>query len=334
MTAAASPDTPLIRPMVAADLPHTKHVFRDTLRALLVEVGRDPAIMDGMCPLPTAEAHHLLTTDPSHHWVAEVRGVIVGYVSAVTRGPIWFLSGFWVMPEFQGSGIGQQLLDRARAAGERAHATIFSVYSAVTERAQALYIRMGMTPRTPLYTLVLPLDRVDDALTRVSLAGSRTLDIASMSLETAPVQALASIDFTVRGVPRSQDHRYWLKRPTRTCLIAFEHNKPVGYAYATEGGRIGPCATLDPQAMPPLLAAAIRSAAAKLRARRAAAQLAAPDTALPDDDEIALIVPGLSMEALQYLLALGFHIRHHGVFMSSEPFGQFDRYVISGAGLL
>ncbi len=331
-------DAPLVRPMVATDLPHTKHVFRDTLHALLIEVGRDPAILDGMCPLPTAEAHHLLATDPSHHWVAESRGSIVGYVSAVTRGPIWFLSGFWMLPEFQGSGIGQQLLERARAAGTRAGATIFSVYSAVTERAQALYIRMGMTPRTPLYTLVLPLAKVDEALRRVSLAGGPALDIAAMSLDTAPVQALSSLDFAVRGVPRAQDHRYWLARPTRTCLIAFDRqHKPVGYAYTTDGGRIGPCATTDPQYMPALLAAAVRSAAAKLRSRvAAAARAAAPDAPPhnPDDDEIALIVPGLSMQALQYLLGCGFHIRHHGIFMASESFGQFDRYVISGAGLL
>ncbi len=332
----AAPAVPTIRPMTAADLPHTKHVFRESLRALLAEVGRDPALLDGMCPLPTAEAHHLLATDPSHHWVAEVRGTVVGYVSAVTRGPIWFLAGFWMLPEFQGARIGQQLLARARDAGVQRDARVWCVYSAVTERAQALYIRMGMTPRTPLYTLALPLARVDAALEALTLRGAPALDIAAMSASTAPLQALSSIDFTVRGVARSEDHRYWLARPTRTCLVAFAGNKPVGYAYATDGGRIGPVATLDPRAMPPLLAAAVRSAAAQLCARRAAeARPAAPDAPpVADDDEILLTLPGVSMEALRLLLDLGFHIRHHGIFMSNEEFGQLDRYVISGAGLL
>jgi GNAT superfamily N-acetyltransferase len=330
-----------VRPTRESDLPHLRSIFRQTLHHLLLQSGEADAAEgnDPMCPLVPAETHHILATDPDQQWLAEVRNTPVAYVSSITRWPIWFLAGFWVLPQFQGGRIGRELLARAREAGERREVTTWSVYASQHLSAQALYIRMGMTPLTPVYTLCMNAEGAVAAakkaahLMNVGDASTRVLPVDSDS-----VAIVADLDRTIRVVPRPEDHRYWLHRPTRECILLEVAGRPAGYAYVTDSGRVGPLGALETRHLPHLLVAAIQAAGARIAARRAIVQTSpvAGGTQLIDesDEEVFLIVPGVNMTALRFLFDLGFRIAHFGTFMSSTPFGLFDRYAISGPGLL
>jgi hypothetical protein len=131
------------------------------------------------------------------------------------------------------------------------------------------------------------------------------------------VAALASIDRVVRGAARADDHRYWLQRPTRTCLVLEDAGAIVGYAYTTSGGRIGPLAALSETHLAPLAGAAIHVAANR--------------SAHTEDAELLIGVPGVNVTLLRTLFACGFRIEHAGVWMTDAEIGRLDRYAISGA---
>ncbi len=312
----------VVRPTTAADLPAVRAVHRQTIHALMQQHGRGDDISH-ICPLVPAEWEHVLTTDPDLHWMAETNGTPVGYVSSILRGGAWFLSGFWVLPELQGTGIGGEILRRARAAADARGAVRHTVYSSSTLSAQALYIREGMVPRTPIYMLTgLRRRLVLGALRHAPMDGAA---IHPVDPSDALVNALTRVDAHVRGAARTEDHRYWLARPTRTCLVYENAGAIAGYAYATDGGRIGPVAAENTGAIAPLIGAAVHVAAnrsAAAHARRAAET---------DDVELLAAVPGVNITALRTLLACGFRIEWTGTWMADAEAGHLDRYVISGA---
>jgi hypothetical protein len=99
----------------------------------------------------------------------------------------------------------------------------------------------------------------------------------------------------------------------------------AGYAYATDGGRVGPVAAFHDEALVPLLGAALHVAANHSRA--AHARRAAPAKGV----EVLAVVPGVNVTALRTLFACGMRIEWSGTWMSDRDAEQLDRYVISGA---
>ncbi len=357
--------TSAIRPVAEIDLPALRDVFLRALRHLLSAEGR-ASHADTLCPLVTSEARHILATDPDQQWLAEEDGVPVGFVSSITRGRVWFLANFWMLPAAQAAGRGRALLGRALAAGEARGARVRSVYASRHPSAQALYIRAGMTPRCPFYSCTLGTARAVEAADAAPPC-PRDVTIRRAAAGEKNLAALVALDRMIRAVPRADDHRYWLARPTRTCLIAERGSAALGYAYVSRTGRIGPLGALETRLVPPLLSAALREAGALAAVQRAgglraaeeaadvphahvppvdvrAADMRAADALAPharvatpvpeSEHEVFLSVPGSNMTALSWLLDRGFRIETSGILMTSEPFGLFDRYVVSGPGLL
>jgi GNAT superfamily N-acetyltransferase len=96
---------------------------------------------------------HLRETDPQTFLVAERRGRIVGFASAIRRSRVWFLSMLFVRPDEQGHGLGRALLERVLpdpGAG--------LILATCTDSAQpisnGLYSRYGIVPRLPVLELV------------------------------------------------------------------------------------------------------------------------------------------------------------------------------------
>jgi len=57
---------------------------------------------------------HLLQRDGPRFWVAEANGPVVGCGASMVRGDWWFLASLFVLPEFQGKGVGRTLIEHAR----------------------------------------------------------------------------------------------------------------------------------------------------------------------------------------------------------------------------
>ncbi len=101
--------------------------------------------------------NHLQATDPDRFVVAATPSPdggaeqVVGFASAIERESLWYLSMLFVLPEFQGAGLGRALLDRVMPDGDG------HVRALATDSAQpisnALYSSYGVVPRMPLLNL-------------------------------------------------------------------------------------------------------------------------------------------------------------------------------------
>lgn len=111
------------------------------------------------------------------------------------------LAELFIAPDAQGQGIGAELLRRTLSQAERVGAKRKALITFTFNRvSQALYIRHGLFPRTPVYVLSGASDAVANQL-------------LSAPLHTAPIAAdddihLDAIDLAVLGVSRVKHHHY------------------------------------------------------------------------------------------------------------------------------
>lgn len=212
-----------LRPARAADLPAQYEVFRSAIGELFHRHSFSP-------PNPPLEAFvaqqgHLLDHDAAHCFVAEEKGRVVAFSAAFARGKTWYLASLFVLPGFQGRGIGRSLLQRSWGDGYSRRITLTDSIQPVSN---GLYGRAGLIPVTPL----------------LHLAGAAARHV-SASLEAAPPDAdvLASLDLAAYGFPRDPDHELW--RRTARATLWLRAGEPVAYSYSWPGGRVGPIAGLD-----------------------------------------------------------------------------------------
>jgi hypothetical protein len=55
--------------------------------------------------------------------------------------------------------------------------------------------------------------------------------------------------------------------------------------------------------------------------------------AATDARETKMIVPGVNHAAIRFALAAGLRLVNHSHFLTTAPFGRFERYVASGPSL-
>ena len=73
-----------------------------------------------------------------------VTGAVIGYAGSIVRGQVAFLTDLFVRAAHQSNAIGQALLAAVMPQDGRMHCTTAST----DPRAQALYARAGMAPRS------------------------------------------------------------------------------------------------------------------------------------------------------------------------------------------
>lgn len=334
------PPTPTYRPATLADLPACARVWRTGLHDYLSRLNMADELSTDLTTVERLYAH-LLETDPACFWVAvrEARGQssgpavaanvhdgsgngeqVVGFGSAVLRGPVWFLSMLFVDPGDQASGIGAELMRLAMSAGSGA-----AIRATVTDAAQpisnALYAREGIVPRVPLYRMVGRPDR-PGALGRLPDDLSAT-PFDSIVREAASFEAghrqlsqvVGAIDEGSLGYAHPADHAF-LRREARVGYLYRDRDgRPLGYAYTSQVGRVGPIAVLDEALLAPIVdhvLEAVRPAGAS-----------------------ALWVPGSAGPLFSGLLRAGFRLDGFPTLLCwSAPFGDFARYVPASPGLL
>jgi GNAT superfamily N-acetyltransferase len=250
---------------------------------------------------------------------------IVAFGSALLRNGLWYLSMLFVLPEFQGAGVGRRILARILPA-DRA-----TFRATATDSAQpisnALYATYDIVPRMPLLNLTglpirpeafgsmpsgisaIPFDEIDggpvgDATDGVDGFGRRLL-----------ANELDALDRDALGVAHPADHAFVRAEGRRGWLYRGPDGATVGYGYAGEAGRLGPVALRDPALFGPVLGHLT--------------------TAVVPRGAFALWVGGAADRALVPALQAGFRLEPFPILLCwDRPFGDFSRYLPNSPGLL
>ena len=242
-----------------------------------------------------APHRHLLAADGERSFVALDGERLAGFSAALVRSDTWFLSALFVSPEYQGRGVGRDLLDRSWAGDHRRRITITDSIQPVST---SMYARRGLIPTTPILTL----------------SGAPRCELPD-GLEAVPPEpeALATLDRGAYGFDRAADHRFWREQATEAKLWLLA-GEPIAYSYVDRQGLIGPLAGRD-------------GAAAALALR---AELAHRES---EPTEVQL--PGTAPSLVETALASGLRLtRPPGLLLLSEGTDPPQALAISGYWLL
>ena len=260
---------------------------------------------------------YVMQYDAAGWWLAEDEGgTVLGWSSAVLRETTWFLSGFWVRPEAQGFGIGRNLLQRTLEYGRGQYHTHF-VYASDEPRALALYQRFGMVARFPIWGIAgnpaaLAGYQLPSEIVVQPVSGSSASDRQTRL-------ALDELDMKVRGARRPTDHNLWLGyvgSGSFSGQLYWRDGQPIGYAYMSNWGMLGPVVANAAGDFVLLLKHALGQAAQR------------------GFGYVHCDLPSINAEAVRLLLDLRWRISPgHSFFLSSGPLGMMDRYIPSGATL-
>jgi GNAT superfamily N-acetyltransferase len=132
---------PSVRPLEPADIDPVLDVSVEAFQDLNRRFAEPPEPA-GPIAAGRVRVGRLLASDPGGAWVAESGGCVVGCSLALMRDGVWGLSLLVVSPEAQSSGVGRELLARAREHGDGARGWI--VLASRDPRALRSYARLGL----------------------------------------------------------------------------------------------------------------------------------------------------------------------------------------------
>jgi hypothetical protein len=237
---------------------------------------------------------------------------MAGFALSWVRGSLWYLAHLFVRPDQQGRDIGRNLMDRAMRHGKDSEITNRALSTlAYNPVSISLYSRYGIYPREPLYWMEGPTQNVTAINEVAELAVQR-----AENFQTAR-KTLTEIDNNCIGYPREKNHEFLLSLPAYKCYIYSLHDRPVGYAYVAQNGRVGPAATVSQNAFTPVIESAVGLAAREEKA-----------------SNISLNATGSNEELMKLAFRLGMKIRDNFLLMSSKPFSNISRYLLYPTGAM
>lgn len=286
-----------VRAAVIADIEDATDVFLTTLDDLKKRNGLPKTPMDRQDWLQGYT--HVLRNGIFN--VVEADGRVVGLANGVVRDSIWFLSGFWMLPPYQGKGLGQKVINKTWADARAQGAEQFFVWASIDAAALGNYMRLGMLPGYQIFTL---------RLTEESLTGKLGRRHSGYELGELSVEAASEIDRAVRATNRQVDHQYWLSDDSRQGFAVRCMGELVGYFYLRKGA-VGALAYLDKAHEQTILDLSMMEA-------------------LKGGENIFFMVPGINSTSLGYLIGLGARIVSYSHFLTSASFGTLENYLPSG----
>jgi GNAT superfamily N-acetyltransferase len=252
-----------------------------------------------------------LQEEPDGFFVAEDEGKVIGATISWVRGRLWFLSHLFIIPSYQGRGVGKTLLGRALAYCTSPNAGLRSVITMAFNPASiALYMKNGMYPIEDISLLSLDPDKtghIPESLPGTSCEG--------MGKSSRQRDELSLIDEQVMGMSRPLHHKFFQENQLASGYLLRYKGRAVAYAYIWPDGRIGPVAALPDAPYKNILKAFI-----------ALARKASPS--------LSMMVPGSNKIALEVAFSLGFTINRPYLLLSSKPFGVWDRYLFHSPGMM
>jgi ribosomal protein S18 acetylase RimI-like enzyme len=291
---------PHIRKVRPDDLEEAWRVHVAASNDLMVRRGRQAARPPD-APV-ASDARAGLASDPDGYFCALEEGRIVGMVSALVRGRVWYLSMLFVLPGEQGRHLGRALLEPALAYGEARGTEIRCTWATLDPRAQARYVMAGMAPRWPIYRL----DGDAAAVTRLTARAG--LDSQARALPCDP-GAAEQLTAEVFGHARADDLAHC--RADGGAAVAIERGDEVAAFAYRRGGRIGPAAGRDETALLQAVATAAAAGAS-------------------GGGNVMVRVPAACASLLEALVGCGFRLGDPTLFMASHLFGRPELYLPSG----
>ena len=196
------------RPARGDDLHGCWEVWRESLNDYMVPINQPPIPIEA--DSITRLHEHMRSTDPERFVVATRRTEdgserIVGFVSAVRRDDLWFLSMLFVRPEEQGVGLGRELLAHVLPQDDAILATATDTAQPISN---ALYASLGIVPRLPLFSLIgRPIrDGGFDPLPRGVVADP--ISAGAYDRDAGVAGIVDAIDREILGFARPRDHRF------------------------------------------------------------------------------------------------------------------------------
>jgi GNAT superfamily N-acetyltransferase len=275
-------------------------VFFEADEHLRAGDGRRPRPRDAGWLQPYLE--HLVRTDPGTSIVAEDRGRLIAFGIVMVRGTDGYLSELFVVPRWQGRGIGRAVVSACLhgAPIER----MATAADAVQPVSTGLYVSLGLAPRLPIYVLCGGLDP----------AGLPEL---APGVATHPLtgEEVAELDEELLGYQRAVDHRAWVDLGRTGWTFRDASGELLGYGYTHPRGRVSPVAARDPADLPAFVGRLARSMG-------------------PVEDH-RLFVPGPARAALRALLGAGMRIDGSpGIYCADHERPDFERYLPMSPSLL
>jgi GNAT superfamily N-acetyltransferase len=284
------------RPVREEEIPATIDLFLNALAELYKRLGLTT-------PPPERAAielnyRHIFRTGIFH--VAEVGGRLAAIGHAIVRDRLWFLSGFWAVPELQGKRIGGTLLRQVLDEGERLGAQKFFTWSSSNLTAMASYMHTGMLPGYQTLTFAGTPDKLPEQ--------PPEYQVEALELKTA-----ARLDAQVRETSRETDHEFWLTGAGHEGRQVRRDGEAIGYYYFNQG-LVGPAAWTKAEDASAMLALASREATA-------------------DGEPLRLMIPGINHAAINFALQAGLRLTAFAHLLTSAPFGHMEQYLASGPSL-
>ena len=281
------------RPVRETELAETAEVFLTAVTDMYARHG----INQPPPPRSTVETGYRHIFETGIFYVAEVEGRIAAICNGVVRGSLWFLSGFWMLPQFQRQRIGSALLKIVHDEGARLGANIFFTWSSVDQTAMASYMKRGMLPGYQILTFAgsvrAPLEQRD-----------------GYEVQPLDISYAIALDERVRATGREVDHRFWLSQSGHQGRQLMRDRRPVGYYYFNHGV-VGPAAWSEATDAEALMEAACREATL-------------------DGEEVRLMIPGINHTAIRFALEAGLRLKGFSHLLRSAPFGLMEQYLPSG----
>ena len=209
---------------------------------------------------------------------------VIGFAGARDVGGHRLLSDLFVDPQVHGGGVGRVLLATVLDGSEERY-----TFSSSDPRAMPIYARAGMRPRWPLLYLHGPAQEI---------ATEKASD--AVSVESAEADDVAAVEWSVTGVDRVIEHRYWARRPRATAAVVRIAGAAVGaVSYVVRGGET----RIEHLALAPDIDAG---------------PVVAAIAALAGAPTVRAFVPG-PQPLLEWLLHRRFMVDDIDTFMSSDP---------------
>lgn len=256
---------------------------------------------------------HVMDVSPDRFWVAEAEAGVVGFGAGLLRGRVCYLAGLFVMPGWQGQGIGRALLDHAMETRPGSDVALAVGSSGTNVISNGMYARHRMYPQLP----TLSMTGVVPASLRPASAGG----LSRAPISQRDLDEVRELDLSVTKMDRTEDHLWLLDVMARPGWTFRSNGELVGYAYLGGDGTVGtdhlgPVATRETADVAEVLASALVEHGV--------------------DRPAVLDVPGSNLEAQRLLWSAGFQMDHAvGLLGASEPlFTGYDRYVCAGNVLL
>ena len=251
----------------------------------------------------------LSATPPGTVIVAETGNELTGVAAVRIRGRHAHIAFLFVLPEWQGKGVGGQLLARLREIIDAAGASVVTLVASRDPRAWQRYLRFGLHPGPPVMSLRASRLRFPDILPD---DGLDPVPIQSDHVEV--LEAVDRLDREIAGVSRLPDILRWLEHGAGGALLRDRVTaRPCGYFIVSthaDHGRIGPVVSRTASRFADVLNRALQMAGQHQRTMIWRVDL-----------------PSLNQVAIAPLLDAGFSPHNLMAWFASGEIGRWDRYI-------